>query len=66
MQNHDNELFQALETTIDNIIGIAFNYSDLIGKGTEYIVRNGVIVAKFYNGNFVESFQVNQDITIAS
>ncbi len=34
-----------------NEIRIASNLSELTGIGTEYLILNGEIVAKFWNGN---------------
>ena len=38
---------------MDNVIFIGGRPSELKGVGTEYLVVDGIIVAKFYNGNFV-------------
>lgn len=38
-----------------NVIGIGRSVSDLKGKGTEYLVIEGVIIAKFYNGQMIQT-----------
>jgi len=36
-----------------NQIGIGSKASDLTGIGTEYLVVNGEVIAKFYDGNMI-------------
>jgi hypothetical protein len=51
----------------DNVIYISDGYASLKGIGTEYVVINGEIVAKFYNGMFPKVARAgNTDQTIAS
>ena len=50
-----------------DLIRASSNLSDLTGIGTEYLVVNGTILAKFYNGNFVlDCPRGNLDETIAA
>jgi hypothetical protein len=51
----DRTEMQAFENFVEsleliNVIRIGHHISELTGKGTEYLVINGEIVAKFYNG----------------
>ena len=49
---------------MENIIRIGYKPSQLTGIGSEYLVVDGFIIAKFWNGNIVtESTQGNEDET---
>ena len=50
-----NEFAQFISSldNVDNVIGIGFMPSQLKGVGTEYLVQNGVVTAKFYDGNLI-------------
>lgn len=52
---------------MDNIIRIASKVQDLKGIGTEYLVIDGVIIARFYNGNFDHAVTIavnSDDVTL--
>lgn len=51
---------------MDNLIkiGIGSKASELTGIGTEYLVVNGVCIAKFWNGNIVTAVALgNNEVT---
>lgn len=55
-QVKDMKAFEKFLDTKDdtsNVVGIGYHINDLRGIGTEYLVINGVITAKFYNGNIL-------------
>lgn len=39
--------------SMDNLIKIAYNVLDLTGEGLEYLVVNGEVIGKFFNGNLM-------------
>ena len=50
----------------DNTIYIGHSINELTGHGTEYLVRNGTVIAKFFNGNFVGTIpKGNSDLTLS-
>jgi len=50
----------------DNTIRIGRSVSELSGNGTEYLLSNGQVIAKFFNGNFVGSIpKMNSDLTVS-
>jgi glutathione peroxidase-family protein len=65
----DTKLMQAFEDSInqDNVIRVSQDIKLLTGNGTEYLIdRNGMVIAKFYNGNLVSNMtQGNSDDTKA-
>ena len=36
--------------SLDNVVRVGYSPSQLTGRGTEYLVAGGVIIAKFFNG----------------
>lgn len=50
---------------MDNVIRVGFKPSELTGVGLEWLVVNGLVIAKFYDGNFVHEFapKGNDDVT---
>lgn len=42
----------------DNVVRVSNTVKDLIGIGTEYLVVDGTVIAKFYNGNLVSEVNV--------
>lgn len=42
----------------DNVVRVSSTVNDLIGIGTEYLVVDGTVIAKFYNGNMVSDIVV--------
>ena len=36
-----------------NVIGIGSKPSDLTGRGLEYLAPNGMVIAKFFDGNLI-------------
>lgn len=52
----DAKLMQAFETFMEkqeNTVRVSDKLSDLSGIGTEYLIIDGYIVAKFWDGNLV-------------
>lgn len=61
------QLKQELEQANSNTIRIGQLPSELTGQGTEYLVRNGSVIAKFFNGNFVGAIpKGNSDLTVSA
>ena len=50
----------------DNKVRISNKRMDLTGVGTEYLVVNGEVIAKFFDGNMCESLTMtgNTDKTV--
>lgn len=56
-----------MQVNTDNVVKVGFRPSQLTGVGTEYLVVNGLIVAKFFNGNLIAALQGgNKDETVTS
>jgi hypothetical protein len=53
---------------MDNVIRVGKKASELKGEGTEYLVIDGQVIAKFYDGNMVTDIKPvgNDEVTIAS
>lgn len=49
----------------DNSIAIGTMYSELTGIGTEYLVKDGRVIAKFLNGHLDGVCQGNLEKTVA-
>lgn len=52
-------LFEEFLNSIDDQIKIGNHINQLTGNGTEYLVINDIVVAKFYNGNIIAQTLVN-------
>jgi hypothetical protein len=65
--NDAKELMARFEAFLDNMerVAVSSSYADLIGIGTEYVVINGEVVAKFLNGNFDTPVAGNSEKTAA-
>lgn len=67
--NDANELMNRFEKFLNEMdrIGVGSRYGDLTGVGTEYVVVNGVVVAKFMDGTLVTGMVPpgNSDVTAA-
>ena len=51
----------------DNKIGIGFKPSELKGIGTEYLIVNGIVIAKFYDGQMiVMTLKGNKEETVTA
>ena len=45
------------------IVIVASTYAELTGVGTEYVVRDGIVIAKFLNGDLESEITGNMEIT---
>jgi hypothetical protein len=62
--NTELEAFEDFINNTDNVVRVGFTLSQLTGKGTEYLVVNGIITARFFNGDLIQSPQAgNKDDT---
>jgi hypothetical protein len=50
---------------MENKIIVGSEYCQLTGIGTEYIVRDGQVIAKFLNGNLEEKVMGSQETTLS-
>ena len=57
--------FDTRNETADNIVKVGYSVLQLTGVGTEYLVIDGNVIAKFFNGNLILSrTTVTQDPTV--
>lgn len=57
--------FEKFIEEMDKRVAVGSTYAELTGKGTEYVVKNGQVIAKFLNGNLDGVCQGNMEKTAA-
>lgn len=62
---NDMKEFEKVIAEMDNRIAIGNTYGELTGIGTEYVVKNGQVIAKFLNGDLDGVCQGNMEKTAA-
>lgn len=67
MEDYKPILGEQSQPEVDNVVRIGFKPSDLKGIGTEYLVKDSQVIAKFYNGSMITSVLVvgNTEKTVA-
>lgn len=57
--------FEKFIEEMDKRVAVGSTYAELTGKGTEYVVKNGQVIAKFLSGNLDGVCQGNMEKTAA-
>jgi hypothetical protein len=60
---NDMKEFEKFIAEMDKRIVIGTTYNELTGMGTEYVVKNGQVIAKFLNGHLDGVCQGNSEKT---